>query len=121
MEKARSSRKVSTSASLTTLTPLIVDHNKLWTILKEIGIPDHLTCLPRNLYAGQEARVITRHETTDYFKIRKRVQQDCTLSPASLPFMLNTSCDMPDWMNHKLESRLPGSNINNLSMQITLL
>ena len=53
------------------LTPLIVDHSKLWTILKEIGIPDHLTCLPRNLYAGQEATVITRHETTDYFKIGK--------------------------------------------------
>ena len=50
-----------------------VDHNKLWKILKEMRIPDHLTCLLRNLYAGQEATVRTRHETTDWFKIGKRV------------------------------------------------
>ena len=61
-KKKGNSRKISTSASLTMLTPLIVDHNKLWTILKEMGIPDHLTCLPRNLYAGQEATVRTRHD-----------------------------------------------------------
>ena len=57
--------KTSTSASLTTLKPLTVDHNKLWKILKEMGIPDHLTCLLRNLYAGQEAIVRTGHETMD--------------------------------------------------------
>ena len=51
-----------------------VDHNKLWKILKEMGIPDHLTCLLRNLYAGQEATVRTRHETTDWFQIRKEVR-----------------------------------------------
>ena len=50
-----------------------VDHNKLWKILKEMGIPDHLNCLLRNLYAGQEARVRTRHGTTDWFQIGKRV------------------------------------------------
>ena len=58
-----------------------VDHNKLWKILREIGIPDHLTCLLRNLYAGQEANVKTRRETTDWFQIGKGVHQGCILSP----------------------------------------
>ena len=58
-----------------------VDHNKLWKILKEMGIPDHLTCLLRNLYAGQEATVRTGHATTDWFQIGKGVHQDCILSP----------------------------------------
>ena len=58
-----------------------VDHNKLWKILKEIGLPDHLTCLLRNLYAGQEATVRSVHGTTDWFQIGKRVHQDCILSP----------------------------------------
>ena len=58
-----------------------VDHNKLWKILKEMGIPDHLTCLLRNLYAGQEATVRTRHGTTEWFQIGKAVCQGCILSP----------------------------------------
>ena len=58
-----------------------VDHNKLWKILKQIGIPDHLTCLLRNLYAGQESTVRTGHGTTDSFQIRKGVRQGCILSP----------------------------------------
>ena len=58
-----------------------VDHNKMWKILKEMGIPDHLTCLLRNLYAGQEATVRTGHGTTDWFKIGKGVRQGCILSP----------------------------------------
>ena len=58
-----------------------VDHNQLWKILQEMGIPDHLTCLLRNLYAGQEATVRTKHGTTDWFKIGKGVRQGCTLSP----------------------------------------
>ena len=58
-----------------------VDHNKLWKILKEMGIPDHLTCLLRNLYAGQEAIVRTGHGTTDWFQIGKGVCQGCILSP----------------------------------------
>ena len=58
-----------------------VDHSKLWKILKEMGIPDHLTHLLRNLYAGQEATVRTGHRTTDWFQIRKGVRQDCILSP----------------------------------------
>ena len=57
-----------------------VDHNKLWEILKEMGIPDHLTCLLRNLYAGQEAKVSTRHGTIDWFKVGKGVQQGCILA-----------------------------------------
>ena len=58
-----------------------VDHNKLWKILKEMGIPDHLTCLLRNLYAGQEATVRTGKGTTDWFQIGKGVRQGCILSP----------------------------------------
>ena len=58
-----------------------MDHNKLWKILKEMGIPDHLTCLLRNLYAGQEATVRTGHGTTNCFLIRKGVCQGCILSP----------------------------------------
>ena len=58
-----------------------VVHNKLWKILKEMGIPDHLTCLLRNLYAGQEATVRTEHGITDWFQIRKGVRQGCILSP----------------------------------------
>ena len=58
-----------------------MDHNKVWKILKEMGIPDHLTCLLRNIYAGQEATVRTGHGTTDWFQIGKGVHQDCILSP----------------------------------------
>ena len=58
-----------------------VDHNKQWKILKKMGIPDHLTCLLRNLYAGQEATVRTGHGTTDWFQIGKGVRQGCLLSP----------------------------------------
>ena len=74
-KKQESSRKTSISALLTMPNPLTVDHNKLWKILKEMGIPDHLTCLLRNLYAGQEAIVRTGHGTTDWFQIRKGVRQ----------------------------------------------
>ena len=58
-----------------------LDHNKLWKILKEMGIPDHLTCLLRNLYVGQQATVKTGHGTTDWFQIGKGVHQGCILSP----------------------------------------
>ena len=60
-----------------------VDHNKLWKILQEIGIPDHFTCRLRNLYAGQEVTVRTRHETMECFQIGKGVRQGCILSPCS--------------------------------------
>ena len=64
-----------------------VGHNKLWKILKEIGISDHVTCLLRNLYAGQEATVRTGLRTIDWFQIRQRVHQGCMLSPAYLTYM----------------------------------
>ena len=83
-----------------------VDHRKLWKILKEMGIPDLLTCLPRNLYAVQEATVRTRPGRTDWFKIGKGVCQGRILSPSYLSSMRSTSCKMPGWMNHRLESRL---------------
>ena len=63
-----------------------VDHNKLWKILKEMGIPDHLTCLLRNLHAGQEATIKTGHGTTDWFQIGKGVRQGCILSPCLFNF-----------------------------------
>ena len=83
LKKQESSRKTSISALLTMPKCAFdcVDHNKLWKILKEMGIPDHLTCLLRNLYTGQEATVRTEHETTDWFQIGKGVHRGCILSP----------------------------------------
>ena len=86
LKKQESSRKTSISALLTTPKPYYVDHNKLWKILKEMGIQDHLTCLLRNLYAGQEATVRTGHETRDWFQIGKGVRQGCILLPCLLNF-----------------------------------
>ena len=81
-KQEKSSRKTYISALLTMPKPLNwVDHNKLWKILKEMGIPDHLTCLLRDLYAGQKATVRTGHGTTDWFQVRKGVRQGCMLSP----------------------------------------
>ena len=68
-----------------------VDHNKLWKTLKEMGIPDHLTCLLRNLYAGQEAAVRTEHETTDWFQIGKGVCQAVYCHRAYITYMQSTS------------------------------
>ena len=85
-----------------------VDHSKLWKILKDMGIPGQLTCLLRNLYAGQEATIRTRHGTTDWFKIGKGVRQSCILSRVYLTYMQSTSREMRGWMKHKLESRLLG-------------
>ena len=82
-----------------------VDHNKLWKSLKEMGIPDHLTCLLRNLYAGQEATVRARSGTMDQFQIGKVVRQGCILSLCLLTYMQSTSCEMLGWMKHKLDSR----------------
>ena len=96
-----------------------VDHNKLWKILKEMGTPDHLTCLLGNLYAGQEATVRTRHGTMDWFKIGEGVQQDCIFNSAYLTYMPCTSCEMLGWMNHKLDSRLPGEISISSDMQMT--
>ena len=70
------------------------DHNKLWKILKEMHIPDHLTCLPRNLYAGQEATVRMRHGTTDWFKLGKEYVKAVYCYPNYLTFMQSTTCEM---------------------------
>ena len=78
-KKQESSRKTSISALLTMPVFDCVDHNELWKILKEMGIPDHLTCLLRNLYSGQEATVRTGHGTTDWFQIGKGIHQGCIL------------------------------------------
>ena len=91
-----------------------VDHNKLWKILKKMRIPDHLTCLLRNLYAGQEATVRTRHGTTDWFQIRKEVRQGCILSLC----LINLYAEYIMW-NAGLEEaqagiKIAGRNINNL-------
>ena len=80
----------------------LVHHNKLWKILKEKEIPDHLTSLLGNLYAGQEATVRTRHRTIDWLKIGKEIIKAVYCHPAYLTYMQSTSCEMPDWMNHKL-------------------
>ena len=85
-----------------------VDHNKLWKILQEMGIPDHLICLLRNLYVGQEATVRTGHETTDWFQIGKGVRQAVYCRPVYLTSMQSTSWETLSWKKHKLESRLPG-------------
>ena len=91
-KKQESSRKTSISALLTMPKLLTVDHNKPCKILKEMGIPDHLTCLLRNLYADQEATVRTGHGTTDWFKIGKGVHQGWILSPCL--FNLYSECIM---------------------------
>ena len=85
-----------------------VDHNKLWKILKEMGIPDHLTCLLRNLYAGQEATIRTGRGTTDWFQIGKGVRQGCILSPCL--FNLNAEYIMRNAKldEAQLETRLLG-------------
>ena len=85
-KKQESSRKTSISALLTMPKPLTVWITINWKIMKEMGIPDHLTCLLRNLYAGQEATVRTGHETTDWFQIEKGVRKGCILSPCLFNF-----------------------------------
>ena len=91
-----------------------VDHNKLWKILKEMGIPDHLTCLLKNLYAGQEATVRTGHGTTDWFQIGKGVPQGCILSPCL--FNLYAEYTLQDAGLNEAQAgiKIAGRNINNL-------
>ena len=91
-----------------------MDHNKLWKILKEMGIPDHLTCFLRNLYAGQEATVRSRHETTDWFQIGKGLCQGCILSLCL--FNLYAEYTMPNARLDEVQAgiRIAGRNVNNL-------
>jgi len=94
--------------------PLTVDHNKLWKILKEMGIPDHLTCLLRNLYASQEATVRTRHGTTDWFQIGKCVHQGCILSPCSFNLYAEYIMRNAGLKEAQAGIKIPGRNVNNL-------
>ena len=89
-----------------------VDHNKLWKILQEMGIPDHLTCLLRNLYAGQEVTVRTGHGTTDWFQIRKGICQGCILSPCL--FNLYVEYIMRNTRLDEAQGRIKISGRNNL-------
>ena len=91
-----------------------VDHNKLWKILQEMGIPDHLTCLLRNLYTGQEVTVRTGHGTTDWFQIGKGVHQGCILSPCL--FSLYAEYIMKNSRLDETQTgiKIAGKNINNL-------
>ena len=113
-KKQESSRKTSMSALLTMPKPLTVRITTNWKILLEMGIPDHLTCLLRNLYAGQEATGRNRHGTTDWFQIGKGVLQGCTLSP----WLFNLYAEYIMW-NARLNEAQAGikitrRNINNL-------
>ena len=91
-----------------------VDHNKLWKILKEMGIPEHLTCLLRNLYAGQEATVRTGHGTTDWFQIGKGVCQDCILSPYLFNFYAEYIMRHAGLEESQAGIKISRRNINNL-------
>ena len=91
-----------------------VDHNKLWKILKEMGIPDHMACLLRNLYAGQEATVRTGHGTTDWFQIAKRVHQGCILSPCLFNFYAEYIMRNAGLEEAQAGIKIAGRNINNL-------
>ena len=115
MEKAREFQKIIYFCSIDYAKAFAcVDHNKLWKILKEMGIPDHLTCLSRNLYAGQEATVRMEHGTTDWFQIGKGVYQGCILSPCLFNLyaeyiMRNTGLE-----ETQAGIKIAGRNINNL-------
>ena len=113
-KQQESSRKTSISALLTMPKPLTVWITRNWKILKEIGIPDHLTWLLRNLYAGQEATVRTGHGTTDWFQIGKEVHQGCILSPCL--FNLYAECIMRNVGLEETQAgiKTAGRNINNL-------
>ena len=90
-----------------------MDHNKLWKILKEMGLPDHLTCFLRNLYAGQEATVRTGHATTDWFQIGKGVCQGCILSPCLFNFYTEYIMKNAELEEAKAGIKIARRNINN--------
>ena len=96
-----------------------VDHSRLWKILKEMGIPDHLTCLLRNLYAGQEATVWTGHGTTDWFQIGKGVRQGCILSPCLFNLYAKYIMRNAELDEAQAESRLLGEVSITSDMQMT--
>ena len=96
-----------------------MDHNKLWKILKEMGLPDHLTCLLRNLYVGQIGTVRSGCEQQTGSKLRKEYIKAVNCHPAYLTYLQSISCEMPGWMKHKLESRLLGEISVTSGMQMT--
>ena len=114
LKKQESSRKTSISALLTTPKPSTVWITINWKILKEMGIPDHLTCLLRNLYAGQEATVRTGHGTTDWFQIGKGVRQDCILSPCLFNLYAEYIMRNAGMEEAQAGIKIAGRNINNL-------
>ena len=114
LKKQESSRKTSISALVTMPNPLTVVHNKLSKILKEMGIPDDLTCLLINLYAGQEATVRTGHGTTDWFRIGKGVHQSCILSPCLLNFFAEYIMRNTGLEDAQAVIKIARRNINNL-------
>ena len=95
-----------------------VDQNTLWKILKEMGTPEYLMCLLRNLYVVSKATVRMRHEITTGSKLGKEYKV-VYCHPAYLTYMQSTSCKMPGWMKHRLESRLPGEILITSDMQMT--
>ena len=113
-KKQDSSRKTSISALLTMPKPLTMDHNKLWKILQELGIPDHLTCLLRNLNAGQEAAVRTGHGTADWFQIGKGVCQGCILLPCLFNLYAEYIMRNAGLEEAQAVTKIAGRNINNL-------
>ena len=120
MEKAREFQKNIYFCFIDYAKPFdCVDHKKLWKILREMGIPDHLTCLLRNLYAGQEATVRNGHGTTDWFQIGKGVRQGCILSPCL--FNLYAEYIMRNTGLEKAQAviKITGRNINNLRYVMT--
>ena len=106
--------KKPTSASLTTLEPLTVWITTNWKILKKLRIPDHLTCLLRNLYTGQEAIVRTRHGTMDWFKTGKGVRQSCVLSPCLFNLYAGYIMQNAGLDEAQAGIKIAGRNINNL-------
>ena len=92
-----------------------MDHNKLWKVFKEMGIPDHLTCLLGNLCAGQEAKVRTGHGTIDWFQIRKGVHQGCVLSPCLFNLYLEYIIKNTGLDEAQAGIKIAGRNISNLS------
>ena len=111
-KKQENSRK--RSALLTTPKPLTVDHKILWKILHKMGIPDHLTCLLRSLYAGQEATVRTGRGTTDWFQIGKGLRQGCILSPCLLNLYAEYIMRNAGLEETQAGIKIAGRNINNL-------
>ena len=113
-KKQESSRKTSTFSLLNMSNFDCVDHSKLWKILKEMGIPEHLTCLLRNLDARQEATVRTGHGTTDWFPIEKGIHQGCILSPCLFNLYAEYLMRNAGLEEAQAGIKIAGRNINNL-------